>query len=146
MRGTFGSPKARALLSAIGKFPDVQGAFSLLRSCLGWSNVLYSCRTVPPDAQQNGLRTVDSDLRAAMGQLIGRRLSGDDWRLASLGSPQVSSEPGVLQNNSGRLSTPLTSTRVATLCRPKMPCAVLSPLGPTFLPKVTSHPRSPCPE
>ena len=77
--------KARALLSAIGRFPDAQGAFSLLRSCSGWSKVLYSCRTVPPDAQFNGLRTADSDLRAAMGQLIGRPLSGDDWRLASLG-------------------------------------------------------------
>ena len=50
-----------------------------------WSKVLYSFRTVPPDAQQNGLRSADSDLRAAMGQLIGRTLSGDDWRLASLG-------------------------------------------------------------
>ena len=77
--------KARALLSAIGRFPDAQGAFSLLRSCSGWSKVLYSCRTVPPDAQFHGLRTADSDLRAAMGQLIGRPLSEDDWRLASLG-------------------------------------------------------------
>ena len=32
----------------------------------------------------SGLRTADSDLRAAMGQLIGRPLSGDDWRFASL--------------------------------------------------------------
>ena len=77
--------KARALLSAIGRFPDAQGAFSLLRSCSGWSKVLYSCRTVPPDAQFRGLRTADSDLRAALGQLIGRPLSEDDWRLASLG-------------------------------------------------------------
>ena len=77
--------KARSLLAAIGKFPDAQGAFSLLRSCSGWSKVLYSCRTVPPDAQMDGLRTADSDLRAAPGQLIGRPSSGDDWRLASLG-------------------------------------------------------------
>ena len=77
--------KARALLSAIGRFQDAQGAFSLLRSCSGWSKVLYSCRTVPPDAQMSGLRTADNDLRAALGQLIGRPLSVDDWRLASLG-------------------------------------------------------------
>ena len=72
--------KARALLSAIGRFPD-----SLLRSCSGWSKVLYSCRTVTPDAQMGGLRTADSDLRVALGQLIGRPLSVDDWRLAPLG-------------------------------------------------------------
>ena len=33
----------------------------------------------------SGLRTADNDLRAALGQLIGRPLSVDDWRLASLG-------------------------------------------------------------
>ena len=32
-----------------------------------------------------GLRTADSDLGAALGQLIGRPLSEDDWRLGSLG-------------------------------------------------------------
>ena len=72
-------------MSAIGRFPDAQGAFSLLRSCSGWSKIMYSCRTVPPHAQMCGLRTVDNDLRAALGQLIGRPLTGDDWRLASLG-------------------------------------------------------------
>ena len=76
--------KARSLLVAIGKFPDAQGAFCLLRSCSGWSKVLNSCRTVPPDAQADGLRTTDADLRAALAQLIGRPLSEDDWRLASL--------------------------------------------------------------
>ena len=49
------------------------------------SKVLYSCRTVPPSAQMCGLRTADNDLRAALSQLIGRPLTGDDWRLASLG-------------------------------------------------------------
>ena len=39
--------KAGALLVAIGRFPDVQGATCLLRSCTG-AEVLYSCRTVPP--------------------------------------------------------------------------------------------------
>ena len=32
-----------------------------------------------------GLRTADNDLRAALSQLIGRPLTEDDWRLASLG-------------------------------------------------------------
>ena len=58
--------KARALLSAIGRFPDAQGAFSLLRSCSGWSKVLYSCRTVPPSVQMCGLRTADNDLRVQL--------------------------------------------------------------------------------
>ena len=77
--------KARTLLSAIGRLPDAQKTFSLLRSCSGWSKVLYSCRTVPPSAQMCGLKTADSDLRAALSQLIGRPLTDDDWRLASLG-------------------------------------------------------------
>ena len=76
--------KVRSLLAAIGKFPDAQGAFCLLRSCSGWSKVLYSCRTVPPDAQAAGLRTADADFRAALAHLIGRPLSEDDWRLSSL--------------------------------------------------------------
>ena len=43
--------KARALIDAIGRFPDAQGAFCLLRSCSVWAKVLYSCRTVPPSAR-----------------------------------------------------------------------------------------------
>ena len=77
--------KARALLAAVGKFPDAQGAFCMLRSCSGWSKILYSCRIVPADAQLRGLRTADSDVRSALCHLIGRSLSDDDWRLASLG-------------------------------------------------------------
>ena len=77
--------KARALSAAIGKFPDAQGAFCLLRSCSGWSKVIFSCRTVPPDAQQKGLHTADHDVRSALCHLTGRPLSDDDSRLASLG-------------------------------------------------------------
>ena len=77
--------KARTLLTAIGKFPDAQGAFCLLRSCSGWSKVLYSCRTVPPDVHLRGLCDADGDIRSALCHLIGRSLSDDDWRLASLG-------------------------------------------------------------
>ena len=77
--------KARALIDAIGRFPDSHGAFCLLRSCSGWAKVLYSCRTVPPDAQPIGLRDADTDIRLALGRLVGSSLSDDDWRLASLG-------------------------------------------------------------
>ena len=83
------------------------------------------------------------------------------WLLSA--SLPAGSGPGVLQNkllpltsqvfplvgncaaNSGRLSIPLTLTRVAALRRQRRPCAVLSPLGPTFVPSVTLHPRSPYP-
>ena len=68
---------ARALLTAIGKFPDAQGAFCLLRSCSRWAEVLCSCRTVLLDSQPSRLRTADTDKRAALGL---RR------RLASLGN------------------------------------------------------------
>ena len=77
--------KARALIDAIGRFPDSHGAFCLLRSCSGWAKVLYSCRTVPPDAQPSGLLAADTDIRLALGRLVGSPLSDDDWRLASLG-------------------------------------------------------------
>ena len=40
--------KARALIDGIGRFPDAQVAFCLLRSCSRWAKVLYSCRTVSP--------------------------------------------------------------------------------------------------
>ena len=77
--------KARALIDAIGRFPDSHGAFCLLRSCSGWAKVSHSCRTVPPDAQPVGLRNADTDIRLALGRLVGSSLSDDDWRLASLG-------------------------------------------------------------
>ena len=147
--------KARALLSAIGRRST--DAFSLLRSCSGWSKVLYSCRTVPPDAQMCGLRTADSGLRAALGQLIGRPLSEDDWRLADFG-PDVAAGNMLLPLTSpvsllavscaascGRLSIPLTWTRVAALRRQRRPSAELSPLGLTSMPSATPFPRCPCP-
>ena len=68
--------------------PDSQGAFSLLRSCSGWAKVLYSCRTVPPPLQTEGLRQADQDIRHSLGRLVGRPLSDDDWRLASIGVAQ----------------------------------------------------------
>ena len=77
--------KARALIDAIGRFPDSHRAFCLLRSCSRWAEVLYSCRTVPPDAQPLGLHAADTDIRLALGRLVGSPLSDDDWRLASLG-------------------------------------------------------------
>ena len=73
--------KARDLIDAIGRFPDAQGAFCLLMWCSGWAKVLYSCRTVPPSAQSAGLLAADSDIRLALGRLVGSSLSDADWRL-----------------------------------------------------------------
>ena len=56
--------KARTLLTAIGKFPDDQGAFCLLRSCSGWSKVLYSRSIVPPDVHLRGLCDADRDIQS----------------------------------------------------------------------------------
>ena len=77
--------KARNLLDAIGRYPDAQGAFALLRSCSGWAKVLYSCRTVPPPLQAEGLSQADQDTRHSLGRLVGSPLSDDDWRVASIG-------------------------------------------------------------
>ena len=77
--------KAKNLLDAIGRYSDAQGAFTLLRSCSGWAKILYSCRTVPPPLQQEGLRQADMDVRHSLGRLVGCRLTDDSWRIASLG-------------------------------------------------------------
>ena len=77
--------KAKNLLDAIGRYYDAQGAFTLLRSCGGWAKILYSCRTVPPPLQQDGLRQADLDIRHSLGRLIGDPLSDDSWRIASIG-------------------------------------------------------------
>ena len=47
---------------------------------------LYSCRTVPPPLQTDGLRQADQDIRHSLGRLVGSPLSDDDWRLAQGGS------------------------------------------------------------
>ena len=152
--------KARALLSATGRFPDCQGAFSLLRSCSGWSKVLYSCRTVPPDAQMCGLRTADNDLRAALVNSSVApclRMTGAWLLWASL---PADLGPDVLRNillpltlpvfllavscaaSCGRLSIPLTWTRVAALRRQRGPCVELSLLGPTSMLSATPLPEA----
>ena len=77
--------KAKNLLDAIGRYSDAQGAFTLLRSCSGWAKILYSCRTVPPPLQQEGLRQADMDIRHSLGRLVGCQLTDDSWRIASLG-------------------------------------------------------------
>ena len=86
--------KARALLAAIGKFPDAQGAFCLLRSCFGWAKVLYSCRTVPPDSQPACLRTADTDMRAAMSRLVGRPFPSTTGALRPSATPPARSASG----------------------------------------------------
>ena len=63
--------KARNLLDGTGRYPDAQGAFSLLHSCSGWAKVLYLCRTVPPPLQADGLSQADQDIRHSLGRLVG---------------------------------------------------------------------------
>ena len=47
--------------------------------------MLFSCRTVPPPLQAEGLSQADQDIRHSLGRLVGRNLSDDDWRVASIG-------------------------------------------------------------
>ena len=77
--------KAKILLDAIGRYHDAQGAFALLRSCGGWAKILYSCRTVPPPLQQDGLKQADMDIRHSLGRLIGDSLADEAWRIATIG-------------------------------------------------------------
>ena len=76
--------KARNLLDAIGRYPNAQGAFTLIRSCSGWAKVLHSCRTVLLPLQAEGLSQADQDTRHSLGRLVGSPLSDDDWRVASI--------------------------------------------------------------
>ena len=99
---------------------------------------MYSCRTVPPDAQMCGLRT------AVKGRPISF-LGPDVLRnmLPLLTSPAfllaVSCAAGF-----GPLSIPLIWTKVAAERRLRMPCAVRSLLEPTSTLSATLLPRSPC--
>ena len=47
--------------------------------------MLYSCRTVPPPLQTEGLGQADQDIRHSLGRLVGSLPSDDDWRVASIG-------------------------------------------------------------
>ena len=89
--------EARALLSVVGKFPDAQSAFCF---CIRAPDMSHGA----PDAQQDSLRTADSDIRAALSQLILRPLSDGDWRLAFLGIAAGGTRPGGLHRELFRLS------------------------------------------
>ena len=124
--------KARALLSAIGKFPDAQGAFCSLRSCSGGlrSSTLVALCPQMPSRVVSGQRTAIF-VRPWASSLVAPCLGMTGaWLLSA--SLQAGSEPGVLLNmllllttqafpivgdcavNPGRLSTLSTWTRVAT--------------------------------
>ena len=47
--------------------------------------MLYSCRTVPPPLQAEGLSQADQDIRHSLGRLVGSPLCDDDWRVGSIG-------------------------------------------------------------
>ena len=75
--------KSRALLSAIGRFPDAQGAFGLMISCSGWSKVLYSwlfSASLPagsgPGVLQNMVLPLSSPVSACWEALRGTISSG----------------------------------------------------------------------
>ena len=145
--------KARALLAAIGKFPDAQGAFCLLRSCSGWSKVIYSCRTVPPDAQQRGLHNLIGRLppsltmTGAWRPLVSRR---EGWELGVLPSTprrrmwRVFPLVVTCAASSGQTLTPSTSMKGATLLQPRTPFEALSRLVPTSMLRAIPRRRSLC--
>ena len=52
------------------RYDDVLGAFSLLRSCAGWSKTLCSCRIVLLGLQDSALGDADVDLHFALGHAL----------------------------------------------------------------------------
>ena len=73
--------EASALIRAIGRYRVPHGAFTMLRSCAGWAQILCSCRTVPPSLQSGGLAPADFETRDTLDRLFGSPLSDDDWHL-----------------------------------------------------------------
>ena len=143
--------KARALLAAVGKFPDAQGA--LLRSCSGLA--------VPPDSQPAPFRTADTDIRAAVAPSLmttgalrpwASPLGGARCQVTSRHAPATSQvSPLAGSVSCGRLLIFPTLTTCVTCLLPRTfppgchSLRAVTPSGPTFMLRVTPPPRSPCP-
>ena len=108
-------------------------------------------QTHSPDMQPAGLRSADADIHSDLCRFVGSPLSGDDWRLASLGigsgiwlGSRVFQLAATSAPRFGQLSIPSILTTVVTWPPLRVPCELSSPLGPASTPSLTPHPRSPC--
>ena len=77
--------KASTLIRAIGRYRVPHGAFTVLRSCARWAQILNSCRTVPPSFQSGALAQADFETRGALDRLVGSPLSDGDLGISCRG-------------------------------------------------------------
>ena len=60
--------KALRVLNALGECPDPQVALQLLRTCAGFSKMVFSIRVVPASYHTEALQTFDAQVRACFEQ------------------------------------------------------------------------------
>ena len=76
--------KALGVLTALGEVPDPQVALKLLRSCAGFSKMVYSMRVVPASFHADALRTFDAKVRACFEQFTCLHPDDEQWAQANL--------------------------------------------------------------
>eukprot|EP00971_Amphidinium_carterae_P334777 6470239-Amphidinium_carterae.1 len=75
---------AEPLLQAISQLPQKQTALHLLRYCGTYSLVTYVMRTTPHEYIQHVLTDFDSEVRAALGEVMGAEVPMHAWMQAQL--------------------------------------------------------------
>ena len=76
--------KASQLLKGLGEVPDPQVALKLLRSCAGFSKMVYSMRVVPASFHAGALVTFGSQVRTCFEQFTCLIPDDDQWTQATL--------------------------------------------------------------
>ena len=76
--------KALGVLTALGEVPDPQVALKLLRSCAGFSKMVYSMRVVPASFHADALQTFDAKVRACFEQFTCLHPDDEQWAQANL--------------------------------------------------------------
>ena len=75
---------ALPLVSAIGRLPDAHSAYTLLRTCGGYSRMSYLTRVVPPFQGDPPFKVFDDGVREALSCIVGSAVGPLHGLLASL--------------------------------------------------------------
>ena len=78
--------KALRVLEALGEVPDPQVALRLLRSCAGFSKMVFFIRVVPASFHADALQAFDAQVRACFEQFTCLHPDDDQWAQATLGT------------------------------------------------------------
>ena len=72
-------------MKALQKLEDAQTGLLLLRNCASWAKMVYTARTLPPDAHGPAMLDFSNALRETLACFAGAGLSDRSWALAQLG-------------------------------------------------------------